>query len=163
VSSRGLKPILGLIVLLAGPCLGLGGRAEASFALARSALAPERPPVSLGLEFQLVLNGEEPVEPEAPCSSTSATSEPAPVAPGESPRPPARYHHILPVPTGLSNGTSSAGSPPSGPGSGTGLIFILPSDCAMPGGGESGRLFLADERLNPPPFPSRLFRPPRSN
>ena len=34
VSLQRLKPILALLVVLAGPCLGLGGRLQASFALA---------------------------------------------------------------------------------------------------------------------------------
>ena len=160
--SRGVKPILGLIVLLAGPCLGLGGRVEASFALGKSALAPERSPGSLGFEFQLVLNGDEPAEPEVPCPTTGTAKEPAPFMPGDSPRAPVPHRDLLLVPGGLTNGASSTGSPSSGPGSGTGLTFILPVDFGVFGDSQSVRLVLADERFNPPPFASRLFRPPRA-
>jgi hypothetical protein len=158
-----LKPILGLLVLLAGPCWGVGGRAEASFALGKSALAPERPPASLGFEFQLVLNGDKPVELEAPCSSTGTIQESIPFAPADPPcRAPIRHHDMLLLPGGLSNGASSAGSPSSSSSSATGLTFILPVGFGVLGGDQSVRLFLADERFNPPPFASRLFRPPRA-
>jgi hypothetical protein len=150
-----VKPILGLLVLLACPCLGLGGRAQAGFALGGSALAPERAPGSLGLEFQLVLNGGEPAEPEGPPTSAPA-EEDAPLPPGDSPRAPAAPVHLLPVPGG-----TSSGAPSSGAGSGGGLSVILPSNPEALGGDPTGRLFLADERLHPPPFASRLFRPPR--
>jgi len=58
-----------------------------------------------------------------------------------------------------SNGmsTTSSGSPG---GAGTGLL-ILPQQAAAPEPGRGTRLLLADERLKPPPFSSRLFRPPR--
>jgi hypothetical protein len=162
VSSRGLKPILGLIVLLAGPCWGLGGRAEASFALGKSALAPERSPGSLGFEFQLVLNGDQPAEPEVPSStSTNTARQPTPGMPGDSPHTPVPQRDLLLVPVDLSHGSSSTGSPSPGSGSGTGLTFILPVDFWILGNDPAGRLFLADERFHPPPFASRLFRPPR--
>jgi hypothetical protein len=156
-----VKPILGLLVLLAWPCLGLGGRAQASFALGGSALAPERAPGSLGLEFQLVLNGGEPAEPEGTPSSSVPAEEATPFAPGDSPRAPAAPVHLLPIPGGLSTGTTASGPPSSSAGSAGGLSIILPSNPAALGDDPSGRLFLADERFNPPPFPSRLFRPPR--
>jgi hypothetical protein len=160
VSSRGLKPILGLIVLVAGPFLGLSGRAEAGFALGKSALAPERSPGSMGFEFQLVLNGDEPAEPEGTSRMTGTADETSPLVPCDPPRQPAPHRDLL-IPGGLSHGASSAGSPSPGPSSGTGLSFILPVDSGVSGGDLSGRLFLADERFNPPPFASRFFRPPR--
>ena len=162
MSSRGVKPILGLILLLAWPCLGLGSRVEASFALGRSALAPERSPGSLGFEFQLVLNGDEPAEPEGNCSSTGMAKEPTPFAPGDSPRESGQPLDILLIPGSLANGASSASSPSSsGSGSGANLSFILPSGVGMPEADPSGRLYLADDRLSPPPFATRFFRPPR--
>jgi hypothetical protein len=160
VPSRGVKPILGLIVLLAWPCLGLGSRAEAGFALEAATPTAERTPGSLGFEFHLILNGEEPAKPEETCSSTGSEKAPAPFTPGDAPRSP--YRDLLLVPGGLSNGASSAGSPPStGPGSGPALSFVVPSGIGTTEADSSGRLFLADERIKPPPFDSRLFRPPR--
>ena len=160
MATRGVKPILGLIVLLAWPCQGVGSRAEAGFALANSPPTAECSPGSLGFEFHLILNGDEPAKPQETCSSTGTATEPAPFAPGESPRSP--YRDLLLAPGGVSNGTSSAGSPSSsGPGSGMGLSFIPPSDLGMSEADSSGRLYLADERLEPPPFATRHFRPPR--
>jgi hypothetical protein len=161
VLSREAKPILGLIVLLAWPCLGLGGRVEGSFALGNSALAPERPPNSLGYEFELVFNGDQPAEAERPCSKPCTAKETAPLIPGDSPRTPVPHSDLLLVPGGLSHGGTSASSPSSGPSSGTGLTFILPVDFGVLGDQQSVRLFLADERFNPPPFAFRFFRPPR--
>ena len=159
---RGVKPILGLIVLLAWPCLGLGSRVEAGFALERSTLTPERSSGSLGFEFQLVLNGDEPTEPDRSCSTTATTKEPTPITPGDSPREPGRPLDILLLPGNLANGTSCAGSPSTtGPGSGLSLSFILPSGIGMPNDSASGRRYLADDRLDPPPFATRFFRPPR--
>jgi hypothetical protein len=155
-----VKPILGLIVLLAWPCLGMGSRVEAGFALGRSAFILERSAGSLGVEFQLVLNGDEPAEPEETTTSAAGNETPPP-SPRDTPRAPGRQVALPSGPGGASPGGSTAGSPPSGPGSGTGLTFILSSDFSVQGADPSGRLFLADERLKEPPFASRLFRPPR--
>jgi len=161
VLSRGVKPILGLIVLLAWPCLGWGGRAEASFALGRSALTPERAPGSPGFELRLVLNGD---ADESPVTHSSAgmAKETVPLAPGDSPRAPSPPRDLLPVPGGSPANGASTGTPSAGPGSGTGLSFIMPLACLVPGTGPSGFLFLGDDRLDPPPSASRLFRPPRA-
>jgi len=162
VLSRGVKPILGLIVLLAWPCLGLGGRAEASFALGGSALTPERSPGSPGFELQLVLNGDVADEPPLTHSAAGMAKETLPLAPGDSPRAPSAPRDLLPVPGGPSTNGASTGTPSAGPGSGATLSFILPLGSLVPGADPSGLLRLADERLKPPPFASRLFRPPRS-
>ncbi len=157
---RGAKLILGLLVLLAGPAVGLGGRVQASFALGQP--APERPKGSFGLEFELVLNGE---QGEPASSSGAAVREEVPSVPEpEAPSWPHRPGKPRPVPGDLQpSGTSSgAGSPSSGAGVAAGSSFLPPLSAQVFGAAVSGRLFLANERLKPPPFPSRLFRPPRA-
>jgi len=158
-----VKPILGLFVLLAWPCLGWGSRAEASFALGKSALAPEGSPGEPGFELRLVLNGMEAGEPERTSSSSSLGKETTPFGPGDPPRTPETPRDFLPVPGGsLTHGATSTGAPSAGASAATGLPFILPLGSLLLGGGPPRRLFLADERLNPQPIASRLFRPPRA-
>jgi len=162
VLSRGAKLILGLIVLLAWPCLGWGSRVEASFALGRSVLPSERSASSPGFELQLVLNGGETSEPEVSYSSWGTGKETTPLEPHDSPRAPLPPRDILSVLAGSFNtGASSTSAPPVGPGSGAGLSFILPLGSLVSRASQSGLLFLADERLDSLPFASRLFRPPR--
>jgi hypothetical protein len=161
VSSREMKLILALLVLLTWPCLGAGSRAQASFAFGRSALAPERIPGSPGFEFRLILSGDEPVEPDGAPPSSGLGEEITPVTPRDASRGPAMPAHLFPIPGGFSTGTTSTGIPSSGPGPGPGLPFVLPLGAETPRAGLTGLLFLANERFNPPPFASRLFRPPR--
>jgi hypothetical protein len=159
--TRGVKPILGLIVLLTWPCLGLGSRAEASFALGRSHLTSGRSAGASGFELQLVLNGEE-TESKASPSSLGMGKESTPFAPSEPSRAPFPPRNLLPRFIDLlTAGESSTGTSSTGPSSGPGLPFILPSGLLGPGVDQSGILLLADERVSPPSSASRLFRPPR--
>jgi len=59
--------------------------------------------------------------------------------------------------------STTGGMTTSGSASGTsaGLVGILVPDSPHLQEGETGLLFLGDERFKPPPFASRLFRPPR--
>jgi len=161
VMSRGVKPILGLIVLLAWPLLGLGGRAEASFALGRLSRQPERSGCSVGFELALVLNGQEQTEASEARPRRGMRTE-TPSAPDGNvpnrvfPRGP------LPADGDLQTGTSSGPVPPTGAGVGAGLS-LLPPHVPLLADDASGLLFLAFGRLRPPLFPSRLFRPPRMN
>jgi len=160
--SRSAKLILGLTVLLACPDLGLDSRAQASFALAQGTRETDRPTCSLGFEFRLVLNGE---GAEAPASLSSgavrdeAPSLPEPEAPRkpELPGKPAPAHGDF-----QTNGASSGAGPSIGAGWGAGLSLLPPLRAQLLGAEVTERLFLANERLKPPPFASRLFRPPRA-
>ena len=160
MSSRGVKPILGLIVLLAWPCLGWGGRAEANFALGQFSHQPDRPGCAFGFEFALVLNGGDQAEASA-AGSPGGTSADTPSVPEADP--PLRVFPRAPIPAhgDLQTGASSGPAPPTGPGGGAGLSPLLPPHAPVLGREVSGLLFLANDRLRPPPFPSRLFRPPR--
>jgi hypothetical protein len=93
---------------------------------------------------------------------TASGSNAVPLAPGGIPCLPS-YNRVPIAPGGLSNGGSAAGSSANGAGVGTStsVSCIVPADCALPGIDLTGKLFLADERLNPPSFASQLFRPPR--
>jgi len=147
-------------VLLAWPLLGPGSRAEAGFALERSALTAGQTTGSLGVEFQMVLNGGAPAEPERNDFAGDEAQESIRSLPAEAPFGPTQPLDLLAAfasPTGgAPAGPSSAGSGPV-----AGLTFVLPLGVELVSVLRSGRLFLADERLNPPPFASRLFRPPR--
>jgi len=160
VLSRGGKPILGLIVLLAWPLLGLGGRAQASFSLGQLSRESHRPKCSLGFEFELVLNGEEQTE-AAHANSPGGMSGETPSVPEADPAQRGFPQRPLPRPSDLQTGTSSGPAPSTGPGGGAGLSLFPPVPAPVLGHDVSGLLFLANERLKPPPFPSRLFRPPR--
>src|SRR5213079_3159863 len=86
VLSRGVKPMLGLLVLLAWPCLGWGSRAEAGFALGKLALPSQRAAGSSGPELRLVLKGEEAADPDAAHASPGMGKETPPFSPGDPPR-----------------------------------------------------------------------------
>lgn len=155
-----MKPILGLIVLLTWPCLGLGGRAVAGFALGRTtpAASPSKP---VRFQLTLVLNEDEG-DPPAEQGSGGVEDE------GKTPQPmnaPSRYFPfrvIFPALSGLhGDGGPSTGSTSSTSAGGAGLplIFTLVSLVSRDEG--SRRLYLWDERIKPPAFASRWFRPPR--
>jgi hypothetical protein len=163
VLLRRVKPILSLIVLLAWPCLGLGGRADASFALAASALEPRCCLGQPGFELQLALHHDTTENPVVSAAGSAGREEPTWPAPG-----PSHWDWFLlnycflalgdlPI-----NGSSCAGFPSAGSSSVPGMTCILLSASAVPTAEGAGWLFLADERFKPPPFASRRFRPPRS-
>jgi hypothetical protein len=142
VSMRRIRRILPLVVLLAWPCLGLGGSARAGFALV------------------LAVDGAE-LEKSSESSSSGGAD---PSKNGRDPAFAELFRRLTPAWQGLQSSSSSSGtsspSPTSGSG-GSGLVGTLTQDCPLTGFEESERLFLADERFKPPPFASRLFRPPR--
>jgi hypothetical protein len=161
VFSRGVTPILSLIVLLAWPFLGWGGRAEAGFALRRVATHSGRLPGSTGAEFVLFVD-EQDACGVGLAGSTSSPGENAPLAPSDPSRPTGLLRSPFLLASGSeTGGTSSTRSPSSGPQAGTGQGFILPVASRLSGTEQSGLLFLADERLDCPLIASRLFRPPR--
>lgn len=151
--------MLGLTVLLAWPCLGLSGRAEASFALAPSKLTEDR---LLAAEFQHRLNSDKTDEHEEHgATGGRLIDEERPFAP-PCPTAPPRFRDLFPAYSGSqSQGASSTGGSPPGSGAGVGMPFILTFEALLAGAERGGRLFLADERFKPPPFTSRWFRPPR--
>jgi len=162
VPFRGVKLIVGLIVLLAWPWLGCGGSAQASFSLGQHSRGPERPRCSFGFEFELVINGEEQAEAGDSNPSGGMSGE-IPSVPDSDPlRQSVLPRAPIPAHDGpQTSGTSSGPAPPSGPGGGGGSCLLPPLGAPLLGREGSGLLFLANERLKPPPFPSRLFRPPR--
>jgi hypothetical protein len=155
-----VKPAIGQIVLLACLMLGSGGRVEAAFAVECSALTGEKAAGSLGVEFQMVLNGESPVEPDRGDLGAGRVPEGIPASPADTPFLPPQPLDLL-VLGGSLSGAASSDSSSFGPGSATGLSCILHRGVEISGLVRSGHLFLVEERLNPPPFASRLFRPPR--
>ena len=91
---------------------------------------------------------------------TGSSNNSAPPAPGGAPCAP-QPGGIPITPDGLSHGGSAGGSPASGAGTSPTPSGLVPADFALRGLDLAGKLFLADERCNPQPFASRLFRPPR--
>jgi hypothetical protein len=162
VSLPGTKQLLGLFVLLIWPCLGLGSRAEASFALTPP--AQKRTPGWLGVEVRLYLNGDETEQPGA-APGNGPREDPSPITPNDAHLRLRLLRDLLAVPCGpQGEGSSSSGSSSPGSGSGSGMSCLcLPLGSAGPQTEPSARLFLADERYRPPSFASRLFRPPRES
>jgi len=162
VKLPGLKPILGLLMLLAWPCLGLGSRVEASFALSPERL--KRTSGSPGAEIRLYLNSDE-MEQFGTGPGTGPRDDSIPITPNDAPLRLKLLRGFLAVPcTSQGEGSSSSSSSSSGSGSGSGLSFLcLLLSSAGPPAETSERLFLADERYKLPPFASRWFRPPRES
>jgi hypothetical protein len=150
-------------VLLTWPCLGLGSRVEASFALAP--LTGERFLRSPGFEVQLVLNGDESEQPSTASSAAETRDNSNPLVPSDSPHGRILPRDFLAVPyTSQGDSSSSTGPSSSGTGSGQGMAFmLLPVGSSVAQAKLSERLFLANARYWRPPFTSRLFRPPRIN
>jgi hypothetical protein len=162
--SRVAKLILSLILLLACPELGPGGRVEGSFALGQSTREPDQPKGSFGFEFQLVVNGAPGANTSAGCSPAGIRDDVLPVTEPKHSPPPGLPRKLIPAHAGLqTNGASPGAGSSAGQVPAAGSSF-LPTMCTYVVGGEMcGLLFLADERFKPPPFPTRLFRPPRSS
>jgi hypothetical protein len=154
-----------LLVLLAGPLSGLAGRAEASFVLRKPAQESEVDNLTLWLDA--------PARFDSPGGFDTPNTPPAQSA--ERPAAPERDDTPLPsgpcLPTLFSpaypdlqhGGMSSPDHSSSGPQVGTGLALMLTSSGAAHPTEGNGQLFLADDRSQPPTFPSRLFRPPRGS
>jgi hypothetical protein len=158
--SRGVKPILCLIVLLAWPCLGWGGRAEAGFARG-VALASGQTLDPLGGELQPFACGENETRADmAPPKSGKDIPAPAPDGPGHTPTSPRDL--LLVLGGSLGGGMSSRGGSSAPPGGGAGLLCLLPFVSHVPGADPSGLMLPEDERLPLPSSASRLFRPPRA-
>jgi len=153
VLSHVAKPLFGLIVLLALPLLGLGGSARASFVVGQFGADRAK-------------SSNVPLDAEgAGCGGASSASGHED-RPGDEESPSAKLlsRRLLAAGQGLQTGSSAGGasapSAPSGPG-GSGPVGILTPNAPPPGEEGADLLFLGDERFKPPPFSSRLFRPPR--
>jgi len=141
VLSRVAKPLFGLIVLLACPWLGLGGSARAGFVI--------------------TLGTTEAAFSDASSAGTAEEDRPgnpewawlASLPPQLLPAGPA------PQASSTTGGMTTSASPTEA--GGGGLVGLLMPDRLHLQEGEAGLLFLGDERFKPPPFASRLFRPPR--
>lgn len=144
-----LRSLLPLTVLVAGPLLGLGGRAQAGYV----------PQTSLSVGTHADLFGVADAE-----ETESAAADVA--LPGDDL--PTRFEPPgLPLQESPSFGLipSGAGSQPS-PGAGSGAagsghVFAVAALPAADPPALVGVLFLESSAHRPPPFPSRLFRPPR--
>jgi hypothetical protein len=131
--------VFGLIALLAW--LGPVSSAEAGLTFDRAALNPAEPMPILDQQF-------------------SGTAERPPAEQEGQRRSPLPHPDHLPA-DAAHHGTSAPPGPSSGPGPGASLACLVSPSCwgLAPDAGQ--RLYLADERFKPPPFTSRLFRPPR--
>jgi hypothetical protein len=154
------NPIPGLIVLLASSTLGLGGRVQANFALERPTRWPDQANCPLGFELVLVLRGEEPDEAPRVCSTGGMSAETSLEPIADLPQRPLLARRLNPADGNLRTGDSGP-APPTGPGWGPGMCLLLPPSAPALAGPRSTRLFLAAQQFRPPPFASRLFRPPR--
>jgi hypothetical protein len=159
--SRVAEPLFGLIVLLAWPWLGLGDSARAGFVLRQRASSPELANPSAEFALIVTLDGEEAGASGAPSGGTGGEDGSGDEGSPWSASLPRQLLLSWPgVQTGPGAGGTSPSRPASGPG-GSGLVGILAPNAPPPGAEGPNLLFLGDERFKPPPFASRLFRPPR--
>ena len=143
---RDMKHLAPLLVLLACPFLGQGGRAEAGFTVGQLQVVTQGDSNALSFELTPALGGE-------PRQDTSSAERSAP-----------RFDWPLEKSPGNNGpeaceGMSSA--PSAGPSAPGGMPLAASVDKEPPEGTATGRLFLCNERFKPPPFASRWFRPPR--
>jgi len=152
--SPGAKPILCLLVLLAWPCLGRDGRAEAGFAPGVSTLSPTQSLSSLA-EVETALGRESEANDMAPPKQEKNDRPvPGPVSPRD----------LLNLPGCAPGGmTSRGGGGPTGPSGGSVLPLLPTYTYQVPGADASGLLPPDDEGLDLPRLEFRLFRPPREN
>jgi len=156
-----MKLGLCLLVLLSTPFTGLVSRAEASFMLRPTAAAEVIDP-SGWLEPLLRLDSSWQGEPVSGPPASSTGEAPLVPAEEEGSRNPQLPRTFTPAYPDLQHGGSmSTDSAPSGFGAGGGLYPLTTSSDNLAGPNASERLFLAEDRQKPPPFSSRLFRPPR--
>jgi hypothetical protein len=160
VPTQSRKPFFIATLLLTCPWLGGGNRAEGCFALSQSAAGPHQSRTAFTSELQPALSAD-----SAPAAGTSISSS---ARTGESPpeRPTPEEHEdrvptLWSLVTSQTGGASSSGAGPTGAGSGACQSGILPLDPQMPKDTLASSLCLAESRFKPPPFCSRLFRPPR--
>jgi hypothetical protein len=137
------RNILRLVLLLTWLCLGMVGSARAGFALVLTTGAEE---IGNSGAFTGNAGHDERLENERVPEHTALPRRLSTAWPG--------------LPTTSSSGGMSSSSPGSAPG-GSGLIGALTVACPPLGAEAAERMFLVDERFKPPPFSSRLFRPPR--
>jgi hypothetical protein len=161
VASRSAKLILGVILLLAGPLGGLGGRVQAGFALEQRLSGPDRSPSPFGLALVLIMNGEDEAK-SAVCASPAQTKDEGAIVSERQAPQRRRMPCALPPAPGdcQTKGASSGAGRSTGPGGRIPLSPSPPQHAPTSMGEESG-LCLADERCGPALFPARLFRPPR--
>jgi hypothetical protein len=144
MSSGGLRLGVGLLALLTW--LGPVSSAEAGLAFNRGAFEPAWP-WSAGADGMLAQARQSPDASKSSGAPTEGQS-PAPIPP------PGPFPATQP-------GTSAPSGGPTGGGATLGSSCLPPPSAWRLAAEAVGQLFLADERLKPPPFASRLFRPPR--
>ena len=155
MSSSVRKPLIGLVVLLACPLAGVGGRAEASFRLERT---DDR-------MVRVLADGAVSVRVETTCDTGATATSAVPLRPTPEPQPspwkgPTGPAHA----TQHSGGTTSSSGSPSGDLASGGAVFVLLPRASLAGEKAlRGALFLAEQRFQPGPFPTRLYRPPRGH
>jgi len=162
VLSRVAKPLIALIVLLAGPCLGPGGSARAGFVLGQRASSFERPNSSAGFALIVTLDAE---EAGAGGAGSGSGNEDRPRDNGN-PWLASLPQQLFLAWDGLQAGSAAGGTPTSGPAPGTsgpGLVGMLTPGSPPPPAERADLLFLVDQRFKPPPFALRVFRPPRQS
>jgi hypothetical protein len=155
--SGGVKPIFGLLVLLAWPCLGIGGCAEAGFA--RGIVLPPRDALDL---LGPRAGGAADSEIDDAASMTPPTQEkdaPAPGCPSREPAAPRDLLHFFGCAQGAGMTRSRLRAPTVW---GAGLPFVLPFISQVPGIDSSGDLPPEVERIAPSLFEPCLCRPPRA-
>jgi len=153
--TRRLVILAVLLLELAG-----GGSARACFVVGPLNSSPERAKALVGLA--LVAPFDEEDAPEGGTTSGGKGDEDRPRNEGapwvdDLPRQHPAWHGLQ---TSSTAGASTASGPASGPGV-SGLMFVLASGPALLGAERAEALFLVAKRFTPPPFASRLFRPPR--
>jgi hypothetical protein len=149
--SPACQLVLALATLLVGPLLGFGGRASANY-LVRTPPGPAT--VSLA---------DLDILPQTGGWGETGTSETDPARKID-PQP----THTLPLGdlwAGLSNSGAGCGSPSSAGGSvgASGPAAAVSVPVTLPPLLLVRRLYFEDVCCRPPPFPSRLFRPPRTD
>ncbi|MCI0641906.1 MAG: hypothetical protein L0Y72_30565 [Gemmataceae bacterium] len=149
------KTILGLVVLLGWPCLGLGSRADAGFVVGTSIEAVEGDQSS---SWEWVVRSFRRSDDNAPrrqAPEWTGSSVPQDTLPPGTPVPTRGPRLANP------DGEGCHSNAPSGP-NGPSLVMNVNSRPALAQPTRVGLLFLSDSPYQPDPPGSRLFRPPRS-
>jgi hypothetical protein len=145
-----------LLVLLASPFFGWASRCEAGFVLRQ----PQQPkPANLVQGLEALIGLDSPVVETASSAESGPASDREESTPARDSRLPLPLNPIF---THLqTSGASAPDSMPSGVGAGASLHLLLSQSSVACEIEASGKLFLVSDAWNLPPFPSRLFRPPR--
>jgi hypothetical protein len=151
-----LRFLLPVTLLVAAPLLGVGGRAQAGY-LAPTSLADQ----PRGDSF---LAGAPQTEPDDMGAAASTDTGITPNSDPNENKDERTLLRSLPAPGspfGASSGGAGAPPPSNGPGAQGGQAPALTARPPADAPALVGALFLEAAQRRPPPFPSRLFRPPR--